>query len=592
MRMMPGYFFHIRVVLPKLNASGWTSGLYSEQMIVEATEMTDLIQQITSDLQKQIESFEPQVGVSDIGTVLEAGDGIARVKGLANVRAQELVQFSNGVMGTAFNLEKDSVGVIIMGAYEEIAEGMTVRATGRIASVPVGDALIGRVVNALGEPIDGKGPIATTGFRPIERIAPGVVYRQDVDTPVQTGIKSIDAMIPVGRGQRELIIGDRQTGKTAIAIDTIINQKGKNLFCIYVAIGQKKAAVARTLGILEKAGAMEHTIIVVAAADESAALQYIVPYSGTAMGEEFMESGRDALIIYDDLSKHAWAYRQVSLLLRRPPGREAYPGDVFYLHSRLLERSARLANKYVIVKKDFKEALASEKDGVDGKVYTGPVSKDEAEHACKNMSDADNHKAIKVAGTGGSLTSLPIIETLLGDISAYVPTNVISITDGQIFLESNLFNAGIRPAVNVGVSVSRVGGDGQTKAMKQVAGRLRLDMAAYRELAAFALMASDLDKATQQQLGRGQRMQELLKQPQYQPMELQHQVVVIFAGTNGFADDVSPTQMTRWQAELISYMEASHPEVVKDIDEKKAITDSNRTNLVKALNAFRNTWQA
>jgi len=310
------------------------------------------------------------------------------------------------------------------------------------------------------------------------------------------------------------------------------------------------------------------------------------------MGEEFMESGRDALIIYDDLSKHAWAYRQVSLLLRRPPGREAYPGDVFYLHSRLLERSARLANKYVIVKKDFKEALASEKDGVDGKVYTGPVSKDEAEHACKNMSDADNHKAIKVAGTGGSLTSLPIIETLLGDISAYVPTNVISITDGQIFLESNLFNAGIRPAVNVGVSVSRVGGDGQTKAMKQVAGRLRLDMAAYRELAAFALMASDLDKATQQQLGRGQRMQELLKQPQYQPMELQHQVVVIFAGTNGFADDVSPTQMTRWQAELISYMEASHPEVVKDIDEKKAITDSNRTNLVKALNAFRNTWQA
>jgi F-type H+/Na+-transporting ATPase subunit alpha len=554
--------------------------------------MTDLIQQITGDLQKQIESFEPQVGISDIGTVLEAGDGIARVHGLANVKAQELVQFSNGVMGTAFNLEKDSVGVIIMGAYDEIGEGMTVRATGRIASVPVGDALIGRVVNALGEPIDGKGPIATTGFRPIERIAPGVVYRQDVDTPVQTGIKSIDAMIPVGRGQRELIIGDRQTGKTAIAIDAIINQKGKNLVCIYVAIGQKKAAVARTLGILEKAGAMEHTIIVVAAADESAALQYIVPYSGTAMGEEFMESGRDALIIYDDLSKHAWAYRQVSLLLRRPPGREAYPGDVFYLHSRLLERSARLANKYVIVKVDFKNALASEKDGVDGKVYTGPVSKDEAEHARQSLNDADNHKIIKVAGTGGSLTSLPIIETLLGDISAYVPTNVISITDGQIFLESNLFNAGIRPAVNVGISVSRVGGDGQTKAMKQVAGRLRLDMAAYRELAAFALMASDLDKATQQQLGRGQRMQELLKQPQYQPMELEHQVVVIFAGTNGFADNVSPTLMTRWQAELISYMEASHPEVVKDIAEKKAISDAMRANLLKALSAFRNTWQA
>jgi len=554
--------------------------------------MTDLIQQITSDLQKQIESFEPQVGISDVGTVLEAGDGIARVHGLENVKAQELVQFENGVMGIAFNLEKDSVGVIIMGAYDEIAEGMSVRATGRIASVPVGDGLIGRVVNALGEPIDGKGPISTTGFRPIERIAPGVVYRQDVDTPVQTGIKSIDAMIPVGRGQRQLIIGDRQTGKTAIAIDTIINQKGKGLVCIYVAIGQKKAAIARTLGILEKNGAMEHTIIVAASADESAALQYIVPYSGCAIGEEFMETGRDALVIYDDLSKHAWAYRQVSLLLRRPPGREAYPGDVFYLHSRLLERAARLANKYVITKQNFVGALASEKDGVDGKVYSGPISKDEADHARKSMTSPDDYKLVKVAGTGGSLTALPIIETLLGDISAYVPTNVISITDGQIFLESNLFNAGIRPAINVGVSVSRVGGDAQTKAMKQVAGRLRLDMAAYRELAAFALMASDLDKATQQQLGRGQRMQELLKQPQYQPMELQHQVIAIFAGTNGFADSVAPSNMARWQADLINYMEASHPEVVKDIIEKRAITDANRVNLLKALDAFRNTWQA
>jgi len=465
--------------------------------------MTDLIKQITDDLQKQIEGFTHEIGISDIGTVLEAGDGIARVQGLANVQAQELVQFSNGVMGTAFNLEKDSVGVIVMGDYGGITEGMVVRGTKRIASVPVGDALIGRVVNALGEPIDGKGPIATTGFRPIERIAPGVVYRQDVDTPVQTGIKSIDAMIPVGRGQRELIIGDRQTGKTAIAIDTIINQKGKDLVCIYVAIGQKKAAVARTLGILEQNGAMDHTIIVLASADESAALQYIAPYTGSAIGEEFMETGRDALVIFDDLSKHAWAYRQVSLLLRRPPGREAYPGDVFYLHSRLLERAARLANKYVIVKNDFKEPMASEKDGVDGKIYTGPISKDEAEEARKKMKNEQDHKILKVKGTGGSLTALPIIETLLGDISAYVPTNVISITDGQIFLESNLFNAGIRPAVNVGVSVSRVGGDAQTKAMKQVAGRLRLDMAAYRELAAFALMASDLDKATQQQLGRG-----------------------------------------------------------------------------------------
>ena len=554
--------------------------------------MSDLIKQITSDLQKQIEGFNPELNVTDIGVVLEAGDGIARVKGLANVKAQELVQFSNGVMGTAFNLERDSVGVIVMGAYDGITEGMTVRGTNRIASVPVGDALIGRVVNALGEPIDGKGPINTTGFRPVERIAPGVVYRQDVDTPVQTGIKSIDAMIPVGRGQRELIIGDRQTGKTAIAIDTIINQKGKDLICIYVAIGQKKAAVARTLGILERAGAMEHTIIVVAAADESAALQYIAPYSGTSIGEEFMESGRDALIIYDDLSKHAWAYRQVSLLLRRPPGREAYPGDVFYLHSRLLERSARLANKYVIVKKDYANAMASEKDGVNGKVYTGPVSKDEAEEARKHMSNADDYKIIKVAGTGGSLTSLPIIETLLGDISAYVPTNVISITDGQIFLESNLFNAGIRPAVNVGVSVSRVGGDAQTKAMKQVAGRLRLDMAAYRELAAFALMASDLDKSTQQQLGRGQRMQEILKQPQYQPSELVDQVIVLFAGTNGFADGVALDKMVQWQADLIRFMATSYPEVGKDIIMKKAISDDNRAALIKALEAFRTGWQA
>jgi F-type H+-transporting ATPase subunit alpha len=554
--------------------------------------MSDLIKQITGDLQKQIEGFNPELNISDIGVVLEAGDGIARVKGLANVKAQELVQFSNGVMGTAFNLESDSVGVIVMGAYDGIVEGMTVRGTNRIASVPVGDAMIGRVVNALGEPIDGKGPIATTGFRPVERIAPGVVYRQDVDTPVQTGIKSIDAMIPVGRGQRELIIGDRQTGKTAIAIDAIINQKGKDLVCIYVAIGQKKAAVARTLGILERAGAMEHTIIVVAAADESAALQYIAPYSGTAIGEEFMETGRDALIIYDDLSKHAWAYRQVSLLLRRPPGREAYPGDVFYLHSRLLERSARLANKYVIVKKDFKEAMASEKDGVDGKVYTGPISKDEAEEARKHMGNADDHKIIKVAGTGGSLTSLPIIETLLGDISAYVPTNVISITDGQIFLESNLFNAGIRPAVNVGVSVSRVGGDAQTKAMKQVAGRLRLDMAAYRELAAFALMASDLDKSTQQQLSRGQRMQEILKQPQYQPSELVDQVIVLFAGTNGFADGVPLDKMVQWQADLIRFMATSYPEVGKDIIARKAISDDNRTALTKALEAFRTGWAA
>jgi len=468
--------------------------------------MSDLIKQITSDFQKQIDEFKPEIGISDIGTVVEAGDGIARVHGLANVQSQELVQFSNGVMGTAFNLEKDSVGVIIMGEYGGITEGMSVRNTGRISSVPVGDALIGRVVNALGEPIDGRGPIAFSGYRPIERIAPGVVERQDVDTPVQTGIKAIDSMIPIGRGQRELIIGDRQTGKTAIAIDTIINQKGKDLICIYVAIGQKKAAVARTVGLLERYGAMDHTIVVVASADDSAALQYIAPYAGCAIGEEFMETGRDALVIYDDLSKHAWAYRQVSLLLRRPPGREAYPGDVFYLHSRLLERAARLANNYVIVDAGF-ESEAKEEDAVNGTVYRGPISRDQAKEALAEMKDADKYKIAKVGGTGGSLTSLPIIETLLGDVSAYIPTNVISITDGQIYLESNLFNAGIRPAVNVGISVSRVGGDAQTKAMKSVAGRLRLDMAAYRELAAFALMAADLDKATRSQLERGQRMQ-------------------------------------------------------------------------------------
>ncbi len=552
--------------------------------------MSDLIKQITSDFQKQIDDFQPEVGISDVGTVLEAGDGIARVQGLANVRSQELVQFSNGVMGTAFNLEKESVGVIIMGDYAEITEGMTVRNTGRIASVPVGDALIGRVVNALGEPVDGKGPVAFSGFRPIERIAPGVVERQDVDTPVQTGIKAIDSMIPIGRGQRELIIGDRQTGKTAIAIDTIINQKGKDLTCIYVAIGQKKAAVARTVGILEKHGAMEHTIVVLAAADESAALQYIAPYAGCAMGEEFMETGRDALVIYDDLSKHAWAYRQVSLLLRRPPGREAYPGDVFYLHSRLLERAARLANSYVIANKDF-EGEASEKDGVDKKVYTGPIARDQAIEAHKEMEDVDKYKIVKVAGTGGSLTALPIIETLLGDVSAYIPTNVISITDGQIYLESNLFNAGIRPGVNVGISVSRVGGDAQTKAMKQVAGRLRLDMAAYRELAAFALMAADLDKATRSQLDRGQRMQELLKQPQYEPMELEEQMIVLLAGTSGNADHVPVEKMRQWETDLLRFMASSHPEVGKEIVEKKALDDDLRSRMAKAFETFASTWQ-
>ncbi|MGA2502688.1 MAG: F0F1 ATP synthase subunit alpha [Anaerolineales bacterium] len=553
--------------------------------------MVDLAKQISSDLKKQIESFQPRIGIADIGTVLEAGDGIARVSGLANVKSQELVQFASGVMGIAFNLEQDAVGIIIMGDYSGISEGMTVRATGRIASVPVGDGLIGRVVNVLGDPVDGKGPIQNTSFRPIERIAPGVVQRQDVDTPVQTGIKAIDSMIPIGRGQRELIIGDRQTGKTALAIDTIINQKGKDLTCIYVAIGQKKAAVARTVALLERNGAMEHTIVVIAAADESASLQYIAPYAGCAIGEEFMETGRDALVIYDDLSKHAWAYRQVSLLLRRPPGREAYPGDIFYLHSRLLERASRLATKYVIVNKDFEGSQALEKDALDGHLYTGPRSHHDAEQARKALKDPDEYKLVKLAGSGGSLTALPIIETLLGDVSAYIPTNVISITDGQIYLVNNLFNAGIRPAVDVGISVSRVGGSAQQKAMRQVAGKLRMDMASYRELAAFALMSSDLDKATQYQLTRGQRMQEILKQPQYEPMSLENQVIILFAGTNGYADNVPVEKMRKWEVELMRFLANSHPTLARSIAVHNRITDDNEKSLREALVAFQDTWQ-
>jgi F-type H+-transporting ATPase subunit alpha len=553
--------------------------------------MSDLISQITADLKSQIESFQPELEIRDVGSVIEAGDGIARVRGLADVRAQELVQFANGVRGIAFNLERDSVGVIIMGDYAGIEEGMEVRSTGRIASVPVGDGLVGRVVNALGEPVDGKGPLKFDRYRPIERIAPGVVARKDVDTPVQTGLKAIDSMTPIGRGQRELIIGDRQTGKTALAIDTIINQKGKDLNCIYVAIGQKKAAVARTVAVLERYGAMDYTTVVVASADDPAALQYIAPYAGCAIGEEFMETGRDALVVYDDLSKHAWAYRQVSLLLRRPPGREAYPGDIFYLHSRLLERAARLADKYVIVSKDVKDSLVEASAGVDGKVYDGPLALHLAEKARKAMENADNYKSVKVRGSGGSLTALPIIETLLGDVSAYVPTNVISITDGQIYLENNLFYAGIRPAVNVGLSVSRVGGDAQTRAMRQVAGRLRLDMAAFRELAAFAQFGSDLDKVTQAQLNRGQHLQEILKQPQYEPMSLENQVMVIFAGTQGYADKVPLDRMRAWETAFLRYMETSHPEIGRDIAEKKRITDETMAALRSALDEFTRTWQ-
>lgn len=549
-----------------------------------------ILKNIATDLQDKIDTFKPQYEVRAIGKVLEAGDGIAEVEGLTGVHAQELVEFESGTMGIAFNLEKERVGVIILGDYARISEGETVRSTGRIASVPVGKGLIGRVVNPLGEPIDGSGPLQFERYRPIERIAPGVVERQDVDTPVQTGLKAIDAMIPIGRGQRELIIGDRQTGKTAIAIDTIINQKGKELICIYVAIGQKKSAVARTIALLERFGAMEHTVVVMASADESAALQFMAPYAGCAIGEEFMENGQDALVIYDDLSKHAWAYRQVSLLLRRPPGREAYPGDLFYLHSRLLERAARLAEHYLIVPAVFEGNLAKISDSVDGVEYKGVLSRQEAEAARSQMDDSAKYKIVRVKGTGGSLTALPIIETLLGDVSAYVPTNVISITDGQIYLESSLFNAGIRPAINVGISVSRVGGAAQARAMKQVASRLRLDMASYRDLAAFAQFGSDLDKATQSQLNRGQRLQELLKQPQYTPYSLSKEVIVLFAGTQGYANGIALDKVYRWELDLLRYMDTSHPEIGEDIERRKEIAPDNLERLRNALQAFNQGW--
>lgn len=553
--------------------------------------MSEMMERLSSELIKQIEAFTPEIELKDVGTVLETGDGIARISGLTNVRSQELVQFENGTMGIAFSLERDNVGVIIMGEYSDIDEGMLVSTTGRIASVPVGSASIGRVIDTLGQPIDGKGPIAAETYFPIERIAPGVIERKDVDTPMQTGLKAIDSMIPIGRGQRELIIGDRQTGKSAIAIDTIINQVGKGLICIYVAIGQKRAAIARTVAVFERFGAMEHTIVIIAAADEPAALQYIAPYSGCAMGEYFAEQGLDALVVYDDLSKHAWAYRQVSLLLRRPPGREAYPGDVFYLHSRLLERAVRMSDNYIIVPKDF-EGESTEDNAIDGTTYRGPLAETDALEALKSLDNADQYQVRKTKGSGGSLTALPIIETQLGDVSAYIPTNVISITDGQIYLETDLFNAGIRPAINVGLSVSRVGGDARTKAMNQVAGQLRLDMASYREVAAFALFSSDLDEVTQTQLLRGQRLQEILKQPQYQPMDLNQQVVSIFASTKGYADNIPVDKVSEWEADLLRMMETSYPDLLKEIAEKKSIDSDLEAKLHEAIASFSNTWQA
>ncbi len=498
----------------------------------------EMTSDITRSLLEQIQTFKPTYEAVEVGTVLEVGDGIARVSGLPSVRMSELVRFQSGVMGMAFNLEASNVGVIIMGDYTDIKEGDEVQAAGRIASVPVGPALVGRVVDALGNPIDGKGPLEAADYFPIERIAPGVIERQNVYRPVQTGIRVIDSMTPIGRGQRELIIGDRQTGKTALAIDTIINQRDKNLICIYVAIGKRKSEIANTVRLLEEHGAMAHTIVVVAAASDPAPLQYLAPYAGCAMGEYFMENGQDALIVYDDLSKHAWAYRQVSLLLRRPPGREAYPGDVFYLHSRLLERAAQL----------------SQERG------------------------------------GGSLTALPIIETLLGDVSAYIPTNVISITDGQIYLESDLFYSGIRPAMNTGLSVSRVGGDAQTKAMKQVAGGLRLDMANFRSLAAFAQFGSDLDKSTQQKLERGLRLTEILKQPQYQPTALADQVMLIYAGTRGYLDAIPVERVKDWEVEFLRYVSTQYADVIAGINTDLQLTKTTEARLQEAITSFNATF--
>ncbi len=492
--------------------------------------------EIVSNLKGLIAGADNQMTVTNVGTVVSVGDGIATVYGLTQVMASELVEFpKTQTLGLAFNLEEDSVGVIVLGEYTHIEEGDEVRSTGRIASVPVGDALIGRVVDALGRPIDGKGPIASDRTRPIERIAPGVIARQNVDTALQTGIKAIDAMIPIGRGQRELIIGDRQVGKTAIVLDTIINQKTSGVICIYVAIGLKRAQVAQVVRILEEHGAMDHTIVVAASAADPAPLQFIAPFAGTAMGEEFMETGRDALIVYDDLSKHAQAYREVSLLVRRPPGREAYPGDVFYLHSRLLERSARLSNDL----------------------------------------------------GGGSLTSLPMIETQASDVSAYIPTNVISITDGQIYLEPDLFYAGVRPAVNAGLSVSRVGGAAQIKAMRQVAGRLRLDLASFRSLAAFAQFGSDLDPATRQQLETGQRMTEILKQGQYQPMPVEEQVAILWAATNGFLNDVPTDQVQAFESEYLEYLRTAGADLLRRIADEKALSDELSAALRSATENFK-----
>lgn len=542
--------------------------------------------EISSVIQREIEHFSPEVTRSEVGHVLEVGDGIARVYGLSGVMAGEMVAFENGVKGMALNLEESSVGVMILGDYKGIEEGNTVTATGELLKVPVGEAMVGRVVNPLGIPIDAQGPIVTSFSRALESTAPGISGRQPVDEPMQTGIKAIDAMIPIGRGQRELIIGDRKTGKTAIAIDAILNQKGTGVICVYVAVAQKESTTAGIVEILRKHGAMDYTIVVAAGASDPAPLQYIAPYAGTAMAEFFMyEQGKATLCIYDDLSKQAVAYREVSLLLRRPPGREAYPGDIFYCHSRLLERSAKLANKYVIVPESASADNITDADGVNKKVYTGVPGFEEANHELK-ASYPQGHKVAKTTISGGSLTALPIIETLEGEVSAYIPTNVISITDGQIYLQPDLFFAGVRPAIDVGISVSRVGGKAQIPAMKKVAGGLRLDLAAFRELEAFAQLGTELDKATQQQLDRGYRMVELLKQPQYQPLPAIEQVMSIYAGTEGFLDEVPVKDVQRWEKEFLDFIRTVKSDVWNALDREKKMTDKIVTDLKAAINEF------
>ncbi|MBX6312173.1 MAG: F0F1 ATP synthase subunit alpha [Isosphaeraceae bacterium] len=552
--------------------------------------------EITSIIQREIEQFQAEVTQAEVGRVLEVGDGIARVYGLSGVMNNEMVEFANGVKGLAFNLEETSVGVIILGDYTDIHEGETVRATGQLLRVPVGEALIGRVVNPLGEPLDNRGPIVTTATRLVESPAPGIAERQPVDEPLQTGIKAIDAMTPIGRGQRELIIGDRKTGKTAIAIDTILNQKGQGVICFYIAIGQKESTTAGLVDVLRRYGAMDYTVVVAAGASDPAPLQYLAPYAGCAMAEYFMyEKGGATLCIYDDLSKQAVAYRELSLLLRRPPGREAYPGDIFYAHSRLLERSAKLANKYVIVPADAPvndpNNPVGEHWGVNGKVYVGVPGREEAEHDLK-ANYPTGHKIVKTANSGGSLTALPIIETLEGEVSAYIPTNVISITDGQIYLQPDLFFAGVRPAIDVGISVSRVGGKAQIPAMKKVAGGLRLDLAAFRELEAFAQLGTELDKATQLQLDRGYRMVELLKQPQYQPMHVVDQVMSIFAGSEGYLDDIPVREVQRFEKEFLAFIHEQRSDLWKLLDREKKMTDEVVKGLRAALTEFKNRFRS